>query len=141
MRIEHWWFTAPLRLRSLFRRREVEQELDEELQFHLEHLIDEGVAKGLPPAEARRRALLAMGGIEQRKEEGRDTTRVSWLTDFFGDLRFAARGLRRAPALSLFVVLTLAVGVGFASTPFSMLDGLVFRPYPVPQPRRVLDRK
>ena len=49
MRIEHWWFTAPLRLRSLFRRRRVELELDEELQFHLDHKIEEGIAAGLPP--------------------------------------------------------------------------------------------
>src|SRR6185436_12639347 len=105
MRMEHWWFVAPLRLRSLFRRREVEQELDEELQFHLEHLIAEGVAKGLPPAEARRRALLAMGGIEQRKEEVRDTRRVSWLTDFLADFRYALRSLRRTPALTGFVVI------------------------------------
>jgi len=82
MRIEHWWFTAPLRLRSIFRRRRVEQELDEELQFHLDQKIEEGIAAGLAPAEARRRALLAMGGLEQRKEEVRDTRRVHWLTDF-----------------------------------------------------------
>ncbi len=53
MRTEHWWFTARLRLRSILRRTVVEQELDEELQFHLEHKIDEGIANGLPP---RRRA-------------------------------------------------------------------------------------
>ncbi|HEV8238809.1 MAG TPA: ABC transporter permease [Thermoanaerobaculia bacterium] len=138
MRIEHWWFTAPLRLRSLFRRRQVEQELDEELQFHLEHLVEEGIAQGLAPAEARRRALLAMGGIEQRKEEVRDTRRVSWLTDFVADFRYALRSLRRTPALTGFVVVTLALGIGMTSTPFSMLDGLVFRPYPVPHPRNVV---
>jgi len=131
MRIEHWWFTTPLRLRSLFRRRRVEQELDEELQFHLDHLIDEGTAAGLSPAQARRRALLAMGGIEQRKEEVRDTRRVGWLTDFLADLRFAVRGLRRAPALSAFVVLTLSVGIGWTAASFAGLDALVFRPYPV----------
>ncbi len=138
MRFEHWWFTTPLRLRSIFRRRHVEQELDEELQFHLEHKIEEGIAAGLSPAEARRRALLAMGGIEQRKEEVRDTRRVNWLTDFVGDVQFALRSLRRTPALAGFVVLTLALGIGMTAAPFSMLDGLIFRPYPVPRPGEVV---
>src|SRR5258707_11079298 len=102
MPIARWWYTLPLRLRSLFRRPQLERELDEELRFHLEHKIEEGIAAGLPADEARRRALLAMGGLEQRKEEMRDTRRVNWLTDFLADLRFALRGLRRTPALSAF---------------------------------------
>ncbi|HXT21122.1 MAG TPA: ABC transporter permease, partial [Thermoanaerobaculia bacterium] len=138
MRIEHWWYTAPLRLRSLFRRRHVEQELDEELQFHLEQKIEEGIAAGLAPAAARRRAMLAMGGLEQQKEEMRDTRRVSWLTDLLADAQYALRSLRRTPALSALVVLTLAVGIGMTATPFSMLDGMVFRPYPVADPGRIV---
>jgi putative ABC transport system permease protein len=63
MRMEHWWFTAPLRLRSLLRGRRVEEEMDEELQFHLDHKIEEGIAAGLAPAEARYAALRAMGGL------------------------------------------------------------------------------
>jgi predicted permease len=138
MRIQHWWFTAPLRLRSIFRRRRVEQELDEELQFHLEHKIEEGIAQGLSPDEARCRAMRAMGGLEQRKEEMRDMRRVNWLTDFFADTHYALRSLRRTPGLAAFVVVTLAVGIGMATTPFSMLDALVFRPYPVPDPGDVV---
>ena len=79
MRWEHWWFTAPLRLRSILRRRQVERELDEELQFHLEHKIEEGIAAGLSPKEARYRAMRAMDGLEQRKEEMRDMRRIGWL--------------------------------------------------------------
>ena len=137
-RIKHWWYTTPLRLRSIFRRDRIELELDEELQFHLEHKIEEGVAAGLSPAEARRRALRAMGGLEQRKEEIRDTRRVHWFTDFLDDVRFALRSLRRTPALALFVVLTLALGIGMTVTPFSMLDALMFRPYPIPDPDAVV---
>ncbi|HEV8119307.1 MAG TPA: permease prefix domain 1-containing protein, partial [Thermoanaerobaculia bacterium] len=85
MKPEHWWFTAPLRVRSLFRRRRVESDLDEELRFHLDHKVEEGISQGLSPEEARRRALLSMGGLDQRKEEIRDTLRVHWLTDFFDD--------------------------------------------------------
>ena len=64
MRIEHWWFTARLRLRSILRRTRVERELDEELQFHLEHKIEEGIKQGLSPNEARYRALRAMDGLD-----------------------------------------------------------------------------
>ena len=138
MKPEHWWFTAPLRFRSLFRRRRVESELDEELQFHLDHKIEEGISEGLSPEEARRRALLSMGGLDQRKEEIRDALRVHWLTDFFDDVRYAIRSLRRTPGLTAFIVVTISLGIGMTATPFSMLDALVFRPYPVPRPGDVL---
>ena len=138
MKMEHWWFTAPLRLRSIFRRRRADRELDEELQFHLEHKIEEGIAEGLTPEEARYRALRAMGGLDQRKEEMRDTRHIHWLTDFVDDVRYAVRSLRRTPGLTAFVVVTIALGIGMTAMPFSMLDALVFRPYPVPEPRRVM---
>lgn len=138
MRIKHWLYTAPLRLKSILRRDRVELELDEELQFHLEHKIEEGIAAGLAPEEARRRALRSMGGLEQQKEEMRDMRRVHWLTDFVDDVRYAFRSLRRTPGLAAFVVVTLALGIGMTATPFSMLDALIFRPYPVPDPGAVV---
>jgi len=138
MRPQHWLYTIPLRLRSLFRRRRVEQELNEELQFHLEQKIAEGVAKGLSPKEARYAAMRAMDGLEQRKEEIRDTRRIHWLTDFFDDAHYAIRSLRRTPGLTAFVVITLALGIGMTSGTFSMVDALIFRPYPVPHPSGVV---
>ncbi len=138
MRAEHWWFTVPLRLKSIFRRNRVEADLDEELRFHLERRIDEGIASGLSPEEARFRALRAMGGLDQRKEEIRDARRVHWLTDFVDDVRYAVRSLGRAPWLASFVVLTIALGVGMAAGTFSMVDALIFRPYPVPHPGQVV---
>src|SRR5262249_54105039 len=111
MGIERWWLTAPLRIRSVFRRGRVEDEMDEELRFHIEHRIEEGVARGLTAGEAGAAALRAMGGLEKRKEEIRDARRVHWLTDFVDDVRYAVRGLRRAPGLSAFVVATIAVGI------------------------------
>ena len=138
MRMERWWFTAPLRLRSIFRRRRAEEEIDEELQFHLEKKTEEGVAEGLSPQEARDRALRSMGGLEKQKEEMRDARHVHWLTDFLDDLRYAVRSLRRTPGLTVFVVMTIALGIGMTTTPFSMLDGLIFRPYPVLHPRDIV---
>src|SRR6185436_16962337 len=138
MRIEHWWFTARLRLRSILRGSRVEQELDEELQFHLDHKIEEGIANGLSPKAARNAAMRAMDGLAQRKEEVRDTRRIHWLTDFVDDVRYAIRSLRRTFGLTAFVVITLAVGIGMTSTTFSMVDALILRPYPVPDPGRVV---
>jgi len=138
MRVEHWWFELPLRIRSIFRRRRVESELDEELQFHLDHKIEEGIADGLSAEEARRRALRAMGGLDQRKEEIRDARGIHWLTDFADDVRYAVRSLRRTPGLTAVVVVTIALGIGMTATPFSMLDALIFRPYPVPRPGNVV---
>ncbi len=132
MRMEHWWFTARLRLRSILLGRRMERELDEELQFHLEHKIEEGIANGLSPKEARYAAMRAMDGLEQRKEEMRDMRRIHWLTDFLDDARFAIRSLSRTSGLTAFVVITLALGIGMTSATFSMVDALIFRPYPVP---------
>src|SRR4051812_42386230 len=138
MRMDHWWFTVPLRLRSIFRGSRVERELQEELQFHLDHKIEEGIAAGLSPREARYAAMRAMSGIEQRKEEMRDMRRIHWLTDFADDLRYAARSLRRASGFTALVVITLALGIGMTTAPFSMVDALIFRPYPVPHPGEIV---
>ena len=138
MRPDRWLTTIPLRLRSIFRRERADRELDEEMQFHLDQLIEDGTRRGLSPGEARNEALRAMGGLAQRKEEARDMRGTNWITDFFDDIRYAARSLGRARALSFFVVLTLALGIGMTAAPLSMVDALIFRPYPVPDPGRVV---
>lgn len=138
MWLERWRFTAPLRLRSILRGGQVEQELDEELRFHLQHKIEEGIANGLSAKEARDAAMRAMGGLEQRKEEMRDMRRIHWLTDFLDDVRYAIRSLRRSAGLASFIAITLALGIGMSSATFSMVDGLIFRPYPVPHPHDVV---
>src|ERR1700758_4505709 len=97
MRPEHWLYTIPLRLRSLFRWAQADQELDDELRDHLERKTEEYVAQGMTQEEARRRARLDMDGIEQTKEKCRDTRRVNWFQDLIQDIRYALRGFRRAP--------------------------------------------
>ncbi len=138
MRIEHWFATLPLKARSLFRRGRVERELDEEMQFHLDQLIADGTARGLSSAQARAEALRTMGGLTQHQEEARDMWGMRWFTDFADDVQFAFRSLRRTPGLALFVVLALALGIGMTAASYSMLDALVFRPYPVPNSESVL---
>ena len=99
MRIEHWFYTLPLRLRSLFRRSQVDHELTEELSYHLDQKTDQFVAAGMPADEARHAAFRSMGGLEQRKEQCRDTRKVNWLQDFLQDFRYAARTLSQIARL------------------------------------------
>src|SRR5437867_7565460 len=91
-----WLRKIPLRLRSLLRGDAVDQELTEEMRFHLERQIAENLAAGMSPQEARQ-TLLEFGGVEQVKEECRDTRRVRPFEDLISDLRFAGRMLRRSP--------------------------------------------
>src|SRR5689334_21659254 len=139
MNIRRLLYTVPLRLKSIFRPGQVERELHEELRFHLEHKIAEGIANGLSPQDAHLAALRAMDGLEQRKEEMRDARRIHWLTDFVDDARYAARSLRRAFGLAVSVIATLALGIGMSAAAFSMVDCLILRPYPVARADQIVD--
>jgi predicted permease len=125
-----WW-------QRLLRRHELEDQLDKELRFHIEEHTARLVANGLEPSEARRQARIAVGGPEQVKESCRDARGTRWLEDLEQDLRYALRTIRQRPGFAAVVVATLAVGIGSTTLMFTVLNGVLFKPFPYRSPERL----
>ena len=123
-----------VRLRALLRRDAAERELDKELRFHLDMETEQYIRRGVEPAEARRRALVAFGGVEQAKEAHRDVRGTTLLEGVAGDTRFALRTLRRSPTLAAAAILTLALGIGANAAIFAAVNAVILRPLPFVEP-------
>jgi len=127
-----------MRLASLVRRRRFEQDLDDELSFHVEAHVRESVARGLDPREARRRAMAAFDGLERCKEECRDMRRIRLVEHLVGDIAYACRTLPKRPLFALTAIATIALGIGAATAIFSVTDAVLLRPLPYRNPERLV---
>jgi macrolide transport system ATP-binding/permease protein len=130
MRIEQWFYSLPVRLRSVLHPNQADRELKEELRQHLEQQIKENVAKGMSPEEARYAALRTLGGITQIEQQCRDARGGNVIEDFFQDLRYGFRQLVRSPGFSALAILCLTLGIGANAAVYSWIEGILFRPYP-----------
>ena len=122
------------RLRAIFRRNTVEDDLGDELRFHIEQETEKYVRSGVAPDQAARRARLAFGPPDSLKEGCRDARGVTTLETAWRDVRYALRGMRRAPVFASTVILTIALGIGVNTAAFTIFNAYLLRPIPVDYP-------
>jgi putative ABC transport system permease protein len=127
-----------LRLRALFFKSKMEDELQAELQFHLEREIEENIVRGMTPEEARYAALRSFGGVEQMKEESRDERGIRCLEELWHDLRYGMRVLLKHRGFTVVAALTLAFGIGVNTAMFSAVNTLLLQPLPYPDANRLV---
>ncbi|NOT06952.1 MAG: FtsX-like permease family protein [Gemmatimonadales bacterium] len=133
------WRRLVRRMRALWNGGALDRELSEEIRQHIDLETEElARTKGIPLAEARRRALVAFGGVERFKEDHRDARGVRWLLELAQDLRYAVRGLRRSPAYSISALLLLSLGIGASTAVFSAVDAVLLSRLPYPNDHELI---
>jgi hypothetical protein len=125
-------------IERLFARKRLESDLDKELRFHFESQVADKVRSGLSQDEARRRTRMEFGGIDQIKEDCRESRGTQWVESMLQDVRFAVRQLRKSPAFTLITIVSLALGIGANTAIFTLLNAILLRPLPVQNPGELL---
>ena len=126
------------RIRAFFSGSRMDADLDAEMASHLDFAIEENIQRGIPPDEARRQALVRFGGVEQAKQQHRETRGMPFLEILLQDLRFTARTLRRDRIFTIVALLILGLGIGANIAVFSVVNTLLLRPLPFPESQRLV---
>ena len=132
------WRAGVFRIAALFRKRRLDQDLSDELEGHLALEIADRIGRGVPPDQARRQALIKLGGLEPAKELYRDRRGVPLVETTLQDFRYGLRTLAKNPGFALVAIATLALGVAVNTTIFSVVSAILLRKPPVQDPNRVM---
>ncbi len=132
------WHSFVSRIRALVFRHSLDADMADEMREHLERRTEANISAGMSPEDARYAAQRVFGGVEQIKEQARDDRSWIWLEQFKQDVRYSVRALRKQPGFTAVVLLTLGMGIGANTAMFSVINAVLLRPLPFPDPERLV---